>query len=163
MQRIADRLKILPGIPGFIQTLFFVVVLLYLGKGLFIPMFFGLFIAMVMYPVCKWLEQRHISKTVAITISLTIVGLLFAALVVLLGWQLTLFREDIPSLVEKIKPVMLQLRDWISNRFGITIAMQDEWLKKTLMSGSGNIGHWIQATFSTTATTLFSLFLIPIY
>ena len=30
--------------------------LLYFGKTLFIPLFYGLFIAIVLYPICRWLE-----------------------------------------------------------------------------------------------------------
>ena len=99
MQHSSDKTSILPGLALSLQTLLFAMLVLFLGKGLFIPMFFGLFIAMVMYPVCAWLEARRISKTISITISLTFVGLLFSGLVVLLGWQLTLFRQDIPLLM----------------------------------------------------------------
>lgn len=146
-----------------LQILFFSLLLLYVGRSLFVPMLFGLFIAIVMYPVCKWLEVKGMSKTIAITIALSIVVLLFLALVFLLGWQLSLFRQDIPQLVQRIKPLLIQLQDGVNSRFNITVDMQDAWLHNTMLNGSGNVGQWLQNTFSFTAAVLFSLFLIPIY
>lgn len=146
-----------------LQLVFFAFALLYVGRSLFIPMMFGLFIAIVMYPVCKWLEVKHVSKAAAISISLGFVVILFFCLISLLGWQLSLFRQDIPYLVLKIKPLLLELQNWVIERFGITAAVQDEWLRTTVMNGSGDIGHWLSITFSSTANILFSLFLVPIY
>ena len=55
---------------AYFQLTVLVILLMYFGKSLFIPMFYGLLIAMVMYPVCKWLETRRINRSIAITICL---------------------------------------------------------------------------------------------
>ncbi|MEP7110882.1 MAG: hypothetical protein ABI760_23000 [Ferruginibacter sp.] len=59
--------------------------LLYYGKALFVPMMYGLFSAIVLYPICCWLQQHHCSKTFAITLSLLLVAILFVAWY---GWWL---------------------------------------------------------------------------
>ena len=60
------------------------VLLLYYGRTLFIPMFYGLFIAVVLYPVCRRLESRGFPKSLAITTGLLIVFLIFVVLIWLL-------------------------------------------------------------------------------
>src|SRR5665647_2749767 len=75
----------------YLQVIFFTAVILYFGKTLFIPLFFGLLIAIVMYPICKWFERHGWSKPLAITACLLIVTILFAALFALLVWQLNVF------------------------------------------------------------------------
>lgn len=137
--------------------------LLYWGRSLLIPLFFGLLIAMVMYPVCKWLEGKGIGRSVAIMICLSLVGILIAGLLLLLLWQVSLLRQDMPELAHKLRPFILVVQDWIRSRLSIAPAMQHAWLQQAAFSFSGNAGQLLQATFSTTAGTLLLLFLVPVH
>lgn len=137
--------------------------ILHFGSFLFVPMLYGLLVAFVMYPLCLWMERRGIHKTVSITISLSIVILLFVALIGLLGWQLQLFRKDMPEILVKVKPALAQFREWLQTRFLITIDMQDEWLHQAAMSSGDKISSILNKVFNATVSTLFMLFLIPIY
>lgn len=147
----------------FLQIAVFGILLLYFGKGLLVPLFYGLLIAIVVYPVCKWLERKRIAKSVSIIISLSIVASLFVALLLLLGWQLSLFRKDIPELTTKLRPAVPAIQRWLADHLSITISTQNQWLQQSVMNLSGNAGHWVQLTVNATASTLFSLFIIPIY
>jgi len=82
----------------YLQMIFFVLLALYFGRGLFIPLFYGLFIAIVLYPVCKALEKKKIPKPVAIFICLLIVAILIAALIALLIFEVKSFTKDLPQL-----------------------------------------------------------------
>ena len=42
----------------YLQVILLTAVILYFGETLFIPLFFGLLIAMVMHPVCTWFEAH---------------------------------------------------------------------------------------------------------
>lgn len=138
-------------------------IILYFGRTLFIPMFYGLLVAIVLYPVCKWLEQRKISKTIAILISLSVVIVLFVALVLLLGWQITMFREDLPSLVEKIKPGIPAVQQWLSEHLYLSFEAQQKFIDGMEANVSTHIGGWAQGFVNGTVSTLFGLFLVPIY
>jgi predicted PurR-regulated permease PerM len=138
-------------------------VLFYFGRTLLIPLFFGLLIAVVMYPVCKWLELKRISRSIAITLCLSVVVILFAALLLLLGWQISLFRQDIPGIVQKVKPMIPQAQSWLREQLFITVDVQDRWLSQVTTAMSGKTGQWLQTTLSGLSSFLFSLLLIPIY
>jgi len=140
-----------------------IALILFWGKSLFIPMCYGLFIAIVMYPVCKWLETKNLSKGLAIGISLTIVLTLFIALLVLLFWQIVLFREDLPGLYLKVKPILFEFQNWLNNTFSITTPMQSEWLHNLFTTSYGRLSDLLQVTFRAAADTLFMLFLTPIF
>ena len=45
-------------ITWYLLLLLLVLVLLYAGRTLFVPMFYGLFIAIILYPLCRWLENK---------------------------------------------------------------------------------------------------------
>lgn len=138
-------------------------VILYFGKTLFVPMSYGLLIAIVLYPVCKWLEKHHWPRSLAITAGLAIVFVLFGALVVLLIMQINAFRQDLPELTTRLEPTLAQIRQWVQAKFGISIASQDEWLQNTAQNMGNNAGEILRGTVSATAAGFFTLFLVPVF
>jgi predicted PurR-regulated permease PerM len=155
-----------PGTGTFLkhlQVIFFITVLLYFGSGLFIPMLYGLLIAIVLYPVCKWLEQHHWPRSLAITAGLLIVVILFGALISLLFIQINVFRQDLPELMNKLKPSLLQLQQWLDANVGFSFTAQNEWWQNTVHSFSNNAGSIVRNTLAATAGTFFTLFLVPVY
>jgi predicted PurR-regulated permease PerM len=56
-----------------------------------------------------------------------------------------------------------EIQQWVFRHTSVTLDMQDQWLLDTARNSSGKVSGWLQATASTTVSTLFSLFLIPIY
>ena len=146
-----------------LQLIFFAAILLYFGRTLFVPLCYGLLIAIVLYPVCRWLEHRGWPRSLSITAGLLVVVLLFVVLVSLLIVQLNTFREDLPELLAKIKPSIEQLQQWVASRFGITIAAQEQWWQQTTQNVGNNAGSIAQTTISAISGALFTLFLVPVY
>jgi len=151
------------GVLRLLLIFFISCLILYFGKAVFIPMLYGLLIAMVMYPVCRGMEQKGMPRTIAITISLSIVVLLFTGLVALLVWQVSIFREDLPGLREKLWPLLAGISARIAQATGIKIPPPESWLQNALAGGTGQLGSLLSGTFSATATMLFWMFLVPIY
>jgi len=147
----------------FLQAVFFSGVILYVGKTLFIPLSFGLLIAIVMYPVCKWLEQKRWPKALAITASLSIVILLFILLLLLLVWQVMVFWQDWPQISVKLATVLTDMQNRMAAQLGITLDVQAAWLRNMMMNTSGIAGKILSGTFNTAASTLFMLFMIPVF
>ena len=143
----------------YLQVIFFSGAILYLGKTLFIPLFFGLLIAIVMYPICKWLEGHGWSKPLAITACLLIVTILLASLFALMVWQLRIFSKDAPAILERLEALRQQFQTWLSENIGVTTVIQNNWSEKL----AGALGGILESTFQTTINTLFILFLTPVY
>ncbi len=139
------------------------VLLLYYGRTLFIPMFYGLFIAVVLYPVCRRLENRGFPKSLAITTELLIVFLLFTVLIWLLVAQFNAFLKDLPELKVKLQPALGNLQHWLENNFNISIAAQDEWWQSESNQLSGNTPGLISRLFNQTVSGLFTLFITPVF
>lgn len=143
----------------YLQVILFSAVILYFGKTLFISLFFGLLIAIVMYPICKWFERHGWSKPLAITACLLIVTILFTALFAILVWQLSVFSKDAPAILNRLEAVMQQFQTWMIENIGVTTDMQNNWSEKF----TGTIGDILKSTVQTTVNTLFILFLTPVY
>ena len=137
--------------------------ILYFGSAIFVPMSYGLLIAIVLYPVCKWLESRGWSRSLAVTAGLLIVFILFGLLLLLVVLQLQAFRKDLPEIIQKVQPSWAQLQEWIQANLGIAVSAQEDWWQNTVRNLSGNTGGIIRSTIVSTGAALFTLFLVPVY
>lgn len=146
-------------IVHYLQLILLVSALLYFGKTLFIPLFFGLLVAIVMHPVCKWLEHHGLSKALAITICLLIVGLLFAGLLALVIWQVKAFGKDAPAIFQKMQEALLNIEKMINESAGSSVRLEDSWTEKISSGAAGMVSSVFQAT----TNTLFILFITPVY
>jgi predicted PurR-regulated permease PerM len=146
-----------------VQLTVFTAAILYFGRTLFVPMCYGLLIAIVLYPVVKWLELRHWPRSLAIAAGLLIVFFLFAVLILLLVIQVNVFREDLPQLMTKLEPAISKMKIWLNENFGIAIESQNEFWKNPLRQISGNSYQVIPQLLSATAGGFVTLFLVPVY
>jgi len=146
-----------------LQVIFFGSAILYFGRELFVPISYGLLIAIVLYPVCKWLEKKGWPRSLAITASLLIVFVLFSTLIALMIVQVNVFRQDLPQLLTKLKPSLAELQQWAADNLGFSIPSQDEWWQNQTRNFGNNAGNILQTTLSATASTFFMLFLVPVF
>jgi predicted PurR-regulated permease PerM len=140
-----------------------ILLVLYFGRALFVPLFYGLFIAIVLYPVCKGLEKRHVPKSIAIFVSLIILFVLLSGLVWLLFFQFNAFQQDLPVLMERLKPVLADFQSWVSANFHVSLMQQDEWKQHAWTSITENSGTILSASFAKISSGLFMLFIIPVF
>jgi predicted PurR-regulated permease PerM len=143
----------------YLQIVLFSAAILYFGKTLFVPLFLGLLISIVMYPACRWLEKHGWSRSFAIASCLLIITILFAGLFVMLIWQLNMFSKDAPAILSRLTATMQQTQAWLNEHIGLTTDLRNNWSEKL----SGTIWGILQSTFQTTVNTLFILFLTPVY
>lgn len=143
----------------YIQAFVLGAALLYFGKTLFIPLFFGLLVAIVMYPICKKLEYRGWSRVISTTTAIVIVITLFAMVAGLLVWQVKAFWSDWPLISQKLQNLVQDIQIWIEDHAGITFNVQMDWLHNIAMNSGSMMGSAISVTLS----TLFILFMVPVF
>lgn len=147
----------------YIQVILFGGLLLHLGSAVFIPMLFGLLIAVVMYPFCRWLESRGLGRAYAVTLSLAPVFLLFLLLIWILIIQVNMFRNDIPLLEERMDVAQLQFQDWLERRFAWDATVQLKWREDLWKNMLSHLGEWITLSINAILNGLFLLFIIPVF
>lgn len=141
----------------------FCLLLLYTGQVLFIPLCYGLFIAIVLFPFCRWLEKHYFSRSAAIAAGLLIVIALFLLLLFLVEVQLSAFRQDLPELKTKIAPSLAALQQWIAEKFSVTVTGQNEWWQNAVKKMTDDPEALLTGTVNRTVAALFSLLLIPVF
>ena len=71
----------------YLQIIIFLSVILYFGRGLLIPVLYGMFIAIVLFPFCKKLEELNWPKSLAITAGMSLVVAFFLLICSLFVYQ----------------------------------------------------------------------------
>lgn len=90
------------------------------GQDLIIPMIMGLLFAILLVPVCNFLERklrfnRSISAIVVSVLGLALIGLILY----LIGVQTTSFSENWPAFQKQITVAFDSIQDWVAHKFGV--------------------------------------------
>ncbi len=107
-----------------LQILVLVLLLLYFGKTLFIPLSFALLISFILYPICKWLEQKGMNKIVAILVAILGVTVVFGLIILLLYSQVMEFTTEWGGFKAKVIETYNALNIYLINTFGIDQGIQ---------------------------------------
>ncbi|WP_407481409.1 AI-2E family transporter [Elizabethkingia meningoseptica] len=91
-----------------------------LGQDLIIPMIMGLLFAILLVPVCNFLEgklrfNRSISAIVVSILGLALIGLILY----LIGMQTASFSDDWPAFQKQITTAFDSIQDWVADKFGV--------------------------------------------
>ncbi len=147
----------------YIQIIFFVMCILYLGKSLFIPLSFALLISFILYPICKWLINKGLGKTGSIFISLTLLTLLLFFLSYLLYLQLINFSNEWTTLGQKLIDLQKSIEISLLKNLGLSLERQKELFKNITKYSTNQIVPFFQNTFSALSSSFLNLILIPIF
>ena len=139
-----------------LQLVVFTTVVMYFGQSLFIPLSFALLIALILYPVCKKLEQKKIPRSIAVAISLTIVIILFCVLLWVFLWQLNFLKKDLPMLWQKTRDALLQLEQWINLNFGAAFNLEKGWMENAVRNSGSSLSGFLQSGIKTVGSMVFA-------
>ena len=142
-----------------LQYFIFISVILYFGKTLFIPLSFSILISFILYPVCKWMQKKGISKSMSILISIFGVSLLFTILLYIFYTQVIAFSNEWNNL----KPKLIQATDQISvyayNSFGI----KTDDLMSSISISDKELFNTLKNVFLSLSESLFLMIMIPLF
>ena len=150
-------------IPKWVQTTFFVILILYFGKVLFVPLLFGLLVALITFPICKKMEKYGISRSFSIAVLLICVVVLAVALGQLLGIEINIFINDYPLISKRLADFSPVITQWIDNSFHVSPSDQTIWIQKLSVNLDNDITGFLKGVLNTTISTLIMLVMIPIY
>ncbi len=137
--------------------------ILIFAKSFLIPLAYSLLIAIVIYPISKFLESKGMHRVLAILLPLLLVCILFVGLITLLSYEMGLLSGKWPLIQEKIYPLVDDIQEKLYEKFGWTSQDQILWIRDSLEKLSQNAGAIIQETSKATFEALFNLIIIPIY
>lgn len=139
------------------------IVALYLGKDVVLPILFSILLATLLLPVYKWLAGKKIPKPIAIILPLAISLILVFSVVFLLSKQIIHFFDDLPTLEERVGELKKKVQYWVDDTAHIKVTDQNKYLKDAGQKLKTNAPKMLGATFLTLTDIITYLVLIPIY
>ncbi|HVW15245.1 MAG TPA: AI-2E family transporter [Mucilaginibacter sp.] len=142
-----------------------------LGKGLLDPLVFGFLFAILLLPVCSFLERKlRLPRSLASLLSIILLIVFIGGILYLVGSRISAMADDWPELKKQISQSVEDLRQWIQNSFHINMDKQMDYVhsatSKLMASGSDVIGSTFGAVSSLMLFYVFILiftFLILFY
>jgi AI-2 transport protein TqsA len=124
-----------------------ILLFMYLGKSIFIPLFFAFLIAILVHPFAKFLERRHLSRSLAAILSVLIFVAFIGGLVYFFSHQVVRFSKDLPHLQQKFAIKLQGLQDWVSDRYNIDDSVQTNYVAKSANGFVNTAVNSIATTF----------------
>ncbi|HUZ58374.1 MAG TPA: AI-2E family transporter [Hanamia sp.] len=146
-----------------VQTTFFVILILYFGKVLFVPLLFGLLVALITFPICKRMEKHGLPRSFSIAVLLTGVVVLAVALGWLLGIEINIFLKDYPLISKRLADFSPGITRWIDNSLHISPRDQTIWVQKLTANLDDDITGFLKGVLNSTIATMIMLVMIPVY
>src|SRR6185437_17151421 len=91
------------------------VFMLWVLKGILIPLAFALMISILLNPLVNKLQQKNVPKILAIIIALLLAILLVAGIMVFVSSQMVKFSSNMPALQQKFSELFNQFQIWLKD------------------------------------------------
>jgi predicted PurR-regulated permease PerM len=147
----------------FLVGLFALFTILYILKGIIVPLIFATIIAIVLHPVVNFFVRIRINRVLAITITLLLTFIVIFAFGGLIFNQAIRFSNSWPMLVEKFTELINQGVTWVSSNIDIKPKEIHEWITKTQGELVNTSTDAIKETLIGVGSAVMVLLLVPFY
>ncbi|ASU36553.1 AI-2E family transporter [Mucilaginibacter xinganensis] len=151
--------------PFYIQStavLLGIVLLIYIMSlltDILVPLAFAAFFAILLNPLCNWLQQHKINRALSIVMAMLLAIFVVAGVFYFLSTQVIQFGEALPMLEKKFSLITIHFKEWVAGSFKISVEKQDQMIKDTLNNSQAIVGKTLNGVLG----TLGIIFLLPVY
>ncbi len=103
---------------------------LYFAKDFLVPVAFGGIFAMLLTPMCSWLENKSIGKALSAILCVFLFLVIVGTVLFLLSWQVTGLADDAVNVVALINKFSVLVQQYIAHTFGLPLEMQQQIIKE---------------------------------
>lgn len=128
-----------------------------------LPLVFSALFALLLLPLCRWLEDHRVGRVWAIILCLLFLVLIFAGIVIGFGSQLTQFKDEIPKLQVKLMEFFNNAQQWAHSKFGYQPMSLEEVKDSSIKALKKSGGSYLGTTLNTTSAVVGNLAQVFIY
>jgi predicted PurR-regulated permease PerM len=148
------------------QYLFFivlVVVVLYFGKVVLVPVIFAALFAMLFAPMCGKLIRKGWNRSLSTLLCVLIILFATLGMLAIVGGQISAFQKDVPKMKQKAAETMTTVQSYISEKLKIPPTKQKEIVKEQTKSSPGKGKGIVQRIIESITSTIGSFLLMLVY
>ncbi len=136
---------------------------LQVAGNLLVPLAFSLLLALLLYPLAKWLESKQIPRAIAIIIAIVLVIIALGAIGFVLTNELIGFSDEIPEITNRLQHSIAALQLFIEQHFEVSKDLQIDWLSKGLNNLLQTSAGFFPSLLQSTSSFLTKLGILPFY
>jgi predicted PurR-regulated permease PerM len=137
--------------------------ILYLGKPVFMPLAIAGMFALVLMPLCRWLEKKGCPMVVAAIICGLVFTLLVAGIILFIVWHVQHIATDFSDIKQHFTDYMHGFRRFLHDRFGMDTLKKDSPLPIPVQPNTDGIGKMATLLMSVVISFAIDLLLILVY
>lgn len=137
--------------------------LLIYGKSILSPLVFAFFFTLMLAPICGWLERKKIGSILSIILCFLMVLIPIGLIASFFSVQLIDIVKTLPSIRQDLESGLTQVLSWVQERFGVTAAESQDWLRQNVTKGVDNLVNFIGSGLSSSGFLLTNAILVFIY
>ncbi len=148
------------------QNLLFLVLLtvvLYYGRPILIPLVFAIMLAMLMAPLCRWLDARGLPRGASSFICILILLLVFLGMIAILMAQLSGFIQDLPLFEQKTNEMLVSIQLFIEKQFNIPTSQQAEMITRETKNISQSLGSYFSSVLRSSMQLVLNLVITLVF
>lgn len=145
----------------FIISLFMLVIILV--KNILVPLAFSLLLAYLIYPIVWRLERWGIHRIPAILVVILLVIIVASAIALYFSIQVANINFDLNALKEKVIQGNHSIEAKLSEIFGMNVERVNNYIESAIQNLISAIASKSGNVFSTTTTTIFQIFILPVF
>lgn len=139
--------------------IFLIISSLYFAKEFLIPLSIGAVIATLFLPFCRWIENKKIPRSIAVSICLLIVLVFVSCMVFLFGWQISELAGDFSLIKQSAIEKWVVIQQYIFNHLDIAIEKQSQ----ILLAEQPSISNIMQTVFGSAKTIFINFIMVLTY
>lgn len=156
-------------LPAYVKVVFLLIgvflltTILSIAQDIIVPFIFASIIAIAISPVVDFMERKKINRTIAITLVLLAIIVLFSGVIALLATRMGLLSDALPELTKKFQFLIKETTAWVSDALHVSTWKINAWFSDSqdaMLKGS-NVA--IGSTLTTMSGILSAIFLTPVY
>lgn len=124
-----------------------VLVLMYFGKTLLIPLFFALLISFALLPISRQLERWGLHRGLSAALAVLLFVLLIGFLIYIVSHQVVSFTHNLPVLQTKLAEMLQHLQTNVFNTYHINYQLQTDYLQRSLSGIESSAVSSLSSTF----------------
>ncbi|MFI5453419.1 AI-2E family transporter [Pedobacter sp. UC225_61] len=140
-----------------------VVVILVVGRDIFMPVIMAFFISIMLLPIYRFLRKRNVPKSLSIILPILLVLLFIAGIVWFLSAQVGILVDDFPQIKQNVAKHLQSLKEWISGFTKMSVSKQENFIKTKSDDLLGMAGSAAGGAFVTLSGVFVFVGLLPIY
>lgn len=142
--------------------LFLVFAGLYFAKPFLVPIAFAGLLSMLFLPISRRLESKGVGRGVATLLCILLMLTVIGGLITLLTWQVSDITSDAEQMEQRLKQMITQLKQGISNTFGVSPQRQEQLLNPK-GEGGGSAGQMVAGFMGSIMGFLVDFVLVLVY